>query len=331
MCLYSKLVRNPKYISNKKNGGVVPAINDIRVKAIPIKCGSCMECMRAKAREWKIRLSEEIKDNPQNGIMVTLTFSNESYAKLAQRVPNKKGYELDNTIATKAVRLFTERWRKKYKKAIRHWLVTELGHTGTEHIHLHGIIWTNVKNAREEINKYWQYGWIYTNNEKKGYITNKTINYYVKYIHKQDLDHLNYIPIILTSKGIGKGYISKGRHIGNVFRGENTQDYYRDERGYKLPLPIYYRNNIYTEEQRELLWIYKLNEEKRYILGQEIDMSNGIEKFYQILKEARKKSKRLGYPTTIEKASTQAEEEARRIMLQQKKIEDGEYKIKRKK
>ena len=32
---------------------------------------------------------------------------------------------------------------KNKQKSVRHWLITELGHNGTENIHLHGIIWTN--------------------------------------------------------------------------------------------------------------------------------------------------------------------------------------------
>ena len=60
---------------------------------------------------------------------------------------------MENKIATLAVRRFLERWRKKYKKSVRHWLVTELGQKNTEHLHLHGIIWTD---KGEEINKIWK-------------------------------------------------------------------------------------------------------------------------------------------------------------------------------
>ena len=30
MCLYPKLIKNKKYMSNKKNGGVIPAVSDER-------------------------------------------------------------------------------------------------------------------------------------------------------------------------------------------------------------------------------------------------------------------------------------------------------------
>ena len=63
MCLYSNLVQNPKYKPNKKNGGHIPAVVDTRVLVVPISCGNCIECRKAKAREWQLRMLEEIKEN----------------------------------------------------------------------------------------------------------------------------------------------------------------------------------------------------------------------------------------------------------------------------
>ena len=142
MCLYPKLIANPKYRANKKNGGIIPAVFDNRILQVPIGCGNCIECRKKKKREWQIRLYEECEEN-KNGIFVTLTFSNESIRELGKEIKNLDGYERDNAIATLAVRRFLERWRKKHKKSVRHWLITELGHNGTENIHLHGIIWTD--------------------------------------------------------------------------------------------------------------------------------------------------------------------------------------------
>ena len=96
-----------------------------------------------------------------------------------------------------AVRRFLERWRKKYKKSVKHWLVTELGHQGTERIHLHGIIFT--KETSETIQNIWKYGniWVGT------FVNTKTINYIIKYITKIDEDHKGFKSIILSSAGIG--------------------------------------------------------------------------------------------------------------------------------
>ena len=51
MCLYPTLIDNPKYRSNKKNGGVVPLCFDERIKKVPIGCGYCEECRKKKAGE----------------------------------------------------------------------------------------------------------------------------------------------------------------------------------------------------------------------------------------------------------------------------------------
>ena len=83
MCLYPKLIRNPKYKPNKKNGGHPPPVLDKRVLYVPIGCGKCIECMRQKAREWTVRLMEDIKEHT-NGKMVTLTFSDKSIRDLSE-------------------------------------------------------------------------------------------------------------------------------------------------------------------------------------------------------------------------------------------------------
>ena len=48
MCLYPTLIDNPKYKSNKKNGGVIPLCIDERIKKVPIGCGYCEECRKKK-------------------------------------------------------------------------------------------------------------------------------------------------------------------------------------------------------------------------------------------------------------------------------------------
>ena len=161
-----------------------------------------MECMKKKAREWQVRLSEEIKERA-DGRFITLTFNNESYKKIKEEM--KEEYELftkgneENVIAKRAVRLFLERWRKKYKKSVRHWFVTELGEKN-DRLHLHGIIFT--EKSEEEIKERWGYGNIWIGK----FVNRKTINYITKYMTKLDEKHKEYKAIILTSAGIGSRY-----------------------------------------------------------------------------------------------------------------------------
>jgi len=146
MCLYPKLILNPKYKANKKNGGNPAPVPDERVKYVPIGCQECKECRKQKQRDWQVRMSEEIREN-KTGKFITLTFSNEKYTELYHLITEKlktektttpDPYTVDNLIATYATRHFLENWRSTHKKSLKHWLVTELGHKGTENIHLPG-------------------------------------------------------------------------------------------------------------------------------------------------------------------------------------------------
>lgn len=289
-------------MANKKNKGVIPPlpyttikgkkIEDRRVTMVPVGCGKCMECAKKKAREWQVRLTEEIRTD-KNGIFVTLTFSDESIKELGYSIKGLEGYNRDNEIAKKGVRRFLERWRKKYKKSVKHWLVTELGHKGTENIHMHGIIWT--EHEAKEIERIWKYGYVWLSTDHEGYVNGKTVNYITKYINKADKEHKEYKPKILTSAGIGKGYVKRIDAKKNRYNENKTNETYKNKQGYKFPLPIYYRNKIYTEEEREKLWQEKLDKETRYVNGTEIDVSKGDEQYYNKLKEAREKNQRLGF------------------------------------
>lgn len=296
MCLYPRLIDNPKYKATKKNGGIIPAVRDERIKLVPIGCGNCIECRRQKSTQWRTRLMEDIKTNT-NAKFITLTFSNESILELItnySELQKAEGYALDNAIATKAVRLWLERWRKKHKKSLRHWLVTELGHNGTENIHLHGIVWTNE--SIEEIRTSWQYGYIWPRKDttKQTYVNEKTINYIVKYITKIDTKHKTYKSIVLTSPGIGSNYINTLNATKNKFMEELTKTTYKSRSGREYNLPIYYRNKLYTEEQREKLWLHTLNKNERYIMGEKIK-ADDIESYFKLIRHYREINTKMGY------------------------------------
>jgi hypothetical protein len=306
MCLYPTIIRNQKYTANKKNGWQMPAVTDYRTLKTPIGCGECIECMRQKASEWKIRMIEDIKYNKE-ATFVTLTFNNETLEKLKEECHSKTkegknkliGYSLDNWIATRAVRLFTERWRKHNKKTIRHWLITELGGTRTERIHLHGIIWSKDK---DKIIKTWgyidnktkewkRYGYVHCGD----YVNEKTISYITKYVTKTDLKHKAYKPIILTSNGIGAGYQHSANSKLNKYTPGETKETYTHKNGTEQALPKYYRNKIYTDEQKEKLWIEKLDKQERYVLKTKIDISQSEDQYWEALKYAQELNKKLGY------------------------------------
>lgn len=341
MCLYPTLIKNRKYLPNKKNGRNPPAVKDERTKYVPVGCGVCIECKKQKQRNWQVRLLEHIKTHT-NGKFITLTFKDESYAELATIVQEDAkipldGYQLDNAIATKATRLFLERWRKQYKKSLPHWFITELGHNGTENIHLHGIIWTDED--LQIVEDKWSYGFVWKGKKVRqqygkmtreitiNYVNDRTIGYMTKYVSKQDLKHKLYKAIILTSPGIGSNYINRSDIAKNKYNDKKTIETYKTQTGHTISLPIYYRNKIYTEEQREQLWLNRLDKEERYVLGEKISIKDGEEAYLKALPYARKINQELGYQSPDQKTTEQQEYERHmRRIKQQTRIEKARKK-----
>lgn len=301
MCLYPKIIKNKKYSSNKKNGGIIPVCNDDRTMYVPIGCGNCIECRNQKKRAWQVRLNEEIKCN-SNGKFVTLTFSEESLKELIKEV----GHGESNAVAAYAVRHYLERWRRKHKKSVRHWFITELGHINTERIHIHGIMFTD---DCQSIVKHWKYGHVTIGktrfkpdewknaNGKTSYVSEKTINYIMKYVTKIDLDHKGYVSKIMCSAGLGKNYLNSYNASKNLFKDKKTKESYTTKSGHEMNLPIYYRNKIYTEEEREKLWINRLNKNELYIGGRVFKITNEkellIAENYRTIKQAE--NELIGY------------------------------------
>ena len=309
MCLYPRKMKNKKYFATEKNGGVIPdppivgyndlglPIYDQRVLEIEVPCGQCIECRETKAREWQVRLAEEIKDHPYN-YFITLTVAPKELEKLCK----KTRLEECNAVAGYAVRHMLERWRKTHKKSIKHWLITELGHEGTERIHLHGLLFSDEVLEFGDLDSnnlrswnYWKYGQIYVGE----YVNQQTINYISKYITKIDNDHKGFVGQILASPGIGKQYVEKIKRIGSDihdYRPRQTNDFYRLPNGCKVKLPKYYKNKFINEDDRETMWREFMDRETLSVLGQEHSTRTTTEsQRRRIIDNARDYSKQIGY------------------------------------
>ena len=117
MCLYPRLIPNPKYRTSKKRGYYKPSPHDARLNYVPVACGKCYECRKKKAREWRIRLAEEIRHNKSYFVTLTIDDDNLEMLKNELGVKTVKGNE--NNIATLALRKFLERCRKKTGEIIK--------------------------------------------------------------------------------------------------------------------------------------------------------------------------------------------------------------------
>lgn len=168
---------------------------------IIVPCGKCVDCLKKKARDWRVRLAlEHMYGCKKGAIFVTLTFS-DRYIKFAERRVGR------------LIRLFYDRYRKKYGQSLRFWLITENGQDDryTHRLHLHGVFFdpafylsNNVHKSFTKMNKIlrklWKYG-----NTFVGYFSLKTANYCLKYLLKS-FQFPEFHPEIFCSNGIGLAY-----------------------------------------------------------------------------------------------------------------------------
>jgi hypothetical protein len=63
-------------------------------------------------------------------------------------------------------------------------------------------------------------------------------------------------------------------------------------------MPTYFRNKLWTDKEREQLWLQKLNKQTRYVRGEKIDISTmeGEREYDQALKYRQDENVALGYP-----------------------------------
>ena len=297
MCLYPRILPNPKYKPNKKNGGNVPQVPDDRVKVVPIGCGKCYECRKQRRMDWVARLMYEYRHSTVKGKFVTLTYSDDALERLRERVCSTIGgevvpeYDLLNLVVSQSVKWWREsvRAHKNYHKIEmehpKYWLCSELGHLN-DRLHLHGFVWSD----QDWIYDKWQFGW---HNVKP--ISGSKIKYATKYVMKTNPRNKGYIPKICCSNGIGAGYESSFDATNNRYIGEDTNEGFRTTNGYKIALPRYYRNKIYTESEREKLWLHKLDKAERWVMGTRVSVSDGEEEYFKVLKDKRVINRDLGY------------------------------------
>jgi len=284
MCLFPKLIPNKRYLPNKKNNYNPPVPKDRRLLYVSSACGKCSECLSKKAKHWSLRLFYEYYHNNNPCYFVTLTFNNDSLNNL------KIKYNLsdNNEIASKAIRLFLERYRKHNKTYFKHFFISELGEINNR-LHLHGIIFNF--NDISKLDFYWKFGYTYVGN----YVNEKSINYILTYIFKSKG---LFLPKIFASKGLGLSLLNDPIFkLYTKFNDIKTNDFYQLPSGKRVSIPIYLRNKLYSEDEKEQLWLNKLDKKTIYLKGIKIDISseNGINDYFKLLDYYSKKDKSLGF------------------------------------
>lgn len=290
MCLYPTRIRNKRYTKTKKNGGNVPELLYEELAVVTIPCGICWECRRKKRSEWMVRLTAELKTVGQ-GQFVTFTFNDKAITKLEAAHARENNGEIPsaNELAAMAIKRWRENRRSQKLRPVKYMLITELGHKGTERIHLHGIIFGTKEEAES-----WPWGWTYVGE----YVNEKSICYITKYIMKRDKKHEGYIPRIFCANGIGKTYCEEN-YIKHSYKGEKTESKIQVNSRQKVEMPAYMKKKIYTDEEREYLALHAIWRGLCFIGGRDVSERSEEEKM-EIRKIVREEKARLGWDTVAD-------------------------------
>lgn len=266
-CLFKITIQLDKPI--EREGRLLTFIN--------IPCGKCGRCIERRKMEWCFRMSEEMR-TAKTAYFVTLTYAPETvpyngYGKKTL-VPDRKT-SLKFKLIEQGRKRITKKWKKKqsddslegffkrlrinqersgitiehlknklnHKDKIKYYAAGEYGENNTKRPHYHAIIY----NASEiNIHKSWNLGGVFCVPANEA-----TIAYVMKYLDKRfdKKQHWGIVPEFnCMSEGIGSNYIEKNKH----WHKRNLDILFVTTwRGIKIPMPKYYRDKIFTDEERE--------------------------------------------------------------------------------
>ena len=208
-----------------------------------VPCGKCPKCLKNKLRDWMFRIEKEL-ERSHTPLFVTLTYD-ENHVPWSIKYKNR-------TLEKKDLQDWFKRLRHHYKKAgIKYYAVGEYGKNGTERPHYH-IILLNMDRP-ELIEETWGKGRI-----EVSAINNNRILYTLKYVSKPR-EKLKRTPeFSLVSKGIGKNYLTE-RIIEYHKADIEKHSFLTKKGGQTLPIPKYYKELIYNDEERRRLTVNQQN------------------------------------------------------------------------
>lgn len=237
-CLFKITLQLKEVI--EREGRIITYIN--------IPCGRCARCIERRKMEWAFRMEKEMEIS-KTAYFVTLTYAPETvpYNKWGKKTLVKK----DLTKFFKRLRRNQERSKPTIEFITNNLVNTDkikyyaAGEYGEEkgRPHYHAIIFNT---SERNIIKSWDLGGVHVVKANEA-----TIAYVMKYLDKRYDKKQNWgiqAEFNTMSEGIGKHYIDKNitwhkRNIDVLF--------VTNQNGVKIPMPKYYREKIFTNEERE--------------------------------------------------------------------------------
>lgn len=202
---------------------------------ILIDCGTCLGCLRDKARSWRVRLlHEHMFGNHDSCTCLTLTIAPEHY----EQFQTKAGM-------ASAMRAFIDRLRyyTPGRRSPKRFFISELGEDRGR-LHFHGFVW-DCNIPRRDLERSWRYGFICARPLRSA----KQLSYATKYITKPAVDF--HKPTIFVSPGLGLSYCNQERWRSWHKKG-NANDplnLYCKFDSFVYTMPRYYRSKIFTDDE----------------------------------------------------------------------------------
>nr|UCS96066.1 MAG: replication initiation protein [Microviridae sp.] len=207
-----------------------------------VPCGKCPECRSRKGASWRVRLIKECElGNHRHIVFCTLTFDESSISKV-ERDPG--------TVIREFCESYREYCRKKFPKrrkraSLRHWFVIEYGEKKGR-IHFHGLIFDPLLSFKE-LESLWKFGFSDFSTLK----STAGATYVTKYITKSQSHIGKYSGRVFVSPGFGACYLTPESH--RLHRSSLRNSGLIFVNNFKYCLPRYFRNKIFTDDERKVL------------------------------------------------------------------------------
>lgn len=250
---------------------------DRLITHINIPCGKCGRCLQRRKAEWSFRMYDEMIHS-KTSYFVTMTFAPETvpynkYGKKTLITTRAKDLEIKKQeegwkrvtkkrkgkLIDRSLEGFFKRVRQNQKRTdvtietlthgltnkdkIKYYGCGEYGENNTKRPHYHAIIFNASAQA---IEKSWTLGDVQIKPASM-----EAIMYVMKYLDKRLGAEENFTrekEFNTMSEGIGLNYINKMKH----WHKQNIDILYvMTEKGIKVPMPKYFRDKIFTEEERK--------------------------------------------------------------------------------
>lgn len=218
-----------------------------KYKVVP--CGKCEACKRRRQASWSFRLLNETRHS-FSAAFLTLTYRDEELTH----------GELFPTLVKRDLQLFLKRLRKAQAKEsdlkLKYYACGEYGER-TFRPHYHMILFNLVPHMLFDgiLSDIWKLGHVQVDP-----CNIKTIQYTSKYVMKSNKKPTGVEPeFSLMSKGLGKNFLTDA--VQKYYK-ENQIPYVVWKDGQKMTMPRYYKERIFTEEERKKFGIEALREVK---------------------------------------------------------------------